>query len=108
MNEQCRRGYHDFITKEQNSYLIISKCRLCGKVLQESATDNRTYMENHKRDFVQRGTKDFEWIYGENEDIEKKKMKEAKEHNAMFEEEERRKKRNDNLHQIFTEEDFDR
>lgn len=70
-NPQCDRGYHDYEQKEVNPRQIISKCKLCGKVIQESPTDNVAYIKNHKRDFLQRGHKDYKFIYGENKPFEK-------------------------------------
>ena len=71
--EQCYKGYHDWKQTGLKGDLIQSKCRICGKTLLSDPNDNKQWFKDHKRDFLQRGHKDYEFIYGENKTFVKKK-----------------------------------
>ena len=72
---QCRKGLHDYHQVADEGYRIVSKCSICNKVIYENPKDNKTFLKNHRRDFLQRSDKDYFWIYGENKPFEKEQDK---------------------------------
>jgi len=75
--EECKRGYHKYEQIENNKDAIIEICQICGKknvtkVFENGKINNKEYLENHKRSFLQRGDKDYEMIYGKNNYFVKK------------------------------------
>lgn len=72
MSNQCKSkdGYHDVLTRQDDSYGIWEECTVCGdqiKIRKDPAgrlLDNETYYDFHQKDFLSAGTEAFERVYG--------------------------------------------
>lgn len=62
--------WHDYIVVNENDDGIMEWCKLCSdrnRISKDRRTgriDNNKYLKDHKRLFLQRGSKDYERIYG--------------------------------------------